>query len=112
MRSSSPSSPVPRICCWREQRAGPFYNRWTRPPTWRMLNRTDPAELTEELKVSTVEKTRAITGREIGAANLLLTLDRIEGQVTPKWVRDIAGARPARPAADPKTALPKIPQAG
>ncbi len=52
--------------------------------------------------MSTVESPRAITGREIGAAKLLVTLDRIEGQVTPKWVRDIADARSARPATAPK----------
>lgn len=55
--------------------------------------------------MSTVESTRAITGREIGAAKLLVTLDRIEGQVTPKWVRDIAEAKSARSvAAAPRTA--------
>lgn len=54
--------------------------------------------------MSTVESTRAVTGREIGAAKLLVTLDRIEGQVTPKWVRDIADAKSARPVAAPRTA--------
>jgi len=48
--------------------------------------------------MSTAESTRVITGREIGAAKLLVTLDRIEGQVSPKWVRDIADTKsfPAR----------------
>lgn len=54
--------------------------------------------------MSTVESTRAITGREIGAAKLLVTLDRIEGQVTPKWVRDIADTKAARTATAPRTA--------
>ena len=52
---------------------------------------------------STREPIQAITGREVGAAQLLLTLDRIEGQVTPQWVRDIAGTGPARTTA-PRTA--------
>ena len=55
--------------------------------------------------MSTVESTRAVTGREIGAAKLLVTLDRIEGQVTPKWVRDIADAKSVKPVVAPKTAV-------
>lgn len=54
--------------------------------------------------MSTAESTQVITGREIGAAKLLVTLDRIEGQVTPKWVRDIADTKSVQPAAAPKTA--------
>ncbi len=54
--------------------------------------------------MSTTESTRAVTGREIGAAKLLVTLDRIEGQTTPKWVRDIADAKSIKPAVAPRTA--------
>lgn len=54
--------------------------------------------------MSTTESTRTVTGREIGAAKLLVTLDRIEGQTTPKWVRDIADAKSIRPAVAPRTA--------
>ena len=70
----------------------------------RILNPMSPTDLSEELQVSTVESTRAITGREIGAAKLLVTLDRIEGQVTPGWVRQIAEGKSAPPARAPKTA--------
>ena len=52
---------------------------------------------------ATAQPLRGFTGREIGAAKLLVTLDRIEGQVTPKWVRDIADAQPSRPPASPET---------
>lgn len=33
---------------------------------------------------ATAEPLRGITGREVGAAKLLVTLDHIEGQVTPE----------------------------
>lgn len=46
---------------------------------------------------------RTVTGREVSAAKLLVTLDRIEGQVTPKWVRDIADAKSVQPASAPRT---------
>ena len=46
---------------------------------------------------------RGFTGREVGAAKLLVTLNHIEGRVTPKWVRDIDDATPIRPAAGPET---------
>ena len=52
---------------------------------------------------ATAEALRGFTGREVGAAKLLVTLDHIEGRVTPKWVRDIADATPIRPAARPET---------
>lgn len=52
---------------------------------------------------ATAEPLRGFTGREVGAAKLLVTLDRIEGQVTPKWVRDIADAQPSRNPASPET---------
>ncbi len=44
-----------------------------------------------------------MTGREVGAAKLLVRLDRIEGQVTPV-VRDIADAKSVQPATAPGTA--------
>ncbi len=59
--------------------------------------------------MSTAESTRVITGREIGAAKLLVTLDRIEGQVTPKWVRDIADTKSVQPAVAPKPNLRRFP---
>ncbi len=42
---------------------------------------------------TSVEHARVITDREIGAAELQVTLDQIEGRTTPQWVRDLANVR-------------------
>ncbi len=39
--------------------------------------------------------TRPITGREIGAAQLRVTLDEIRGDETPQWIKDLARSRTA-----------------
>lgn len=70
----------------------------------RILNGTDQTDLREELDMTATAAPRTVTGREVGAAKLLVTLDRIEGQITPKWVRDIADAKSVQPAATPRTA--------
>ena len=69
-----------------------------------ILDGTDPTATSQELDMhATAEPLRGFTGREVGAAKLLVTLDHIEGRVTPKWVHAIAGATPIRPAAGPGT---------
>lgn len=61
---------------------------------------------------ATAEPFRGFTGREVGAAKLLVTLDQIEGRVTPNWVRDIADVNPIRqtllgPRPSPEPILPR-----
>ena len=54
---------------------------------------------------ATVDQHRVITDREIGAAELQVTLDQIEGRTTPQWVRDLAKVRLTRaPVAIPRPA--------
>ena len=45
---------------------------------------------------TTVDQAHVITDREIGAAELQVTLDQIEGRTTPQWVRDLANVRLTR----------------
>jgi uncharacterized damage-inducible protein DinB len=42
------------------------------------------------------ETARVITDREIGAAELQVTLDQLEGRTTPAWIRDLAKVRLTR----------------
>ena len=42
---------------------------------------------------TTAETAHVITDREIGAAELQVTLDQLEGRTTPEWVRDLANVR-------------------
>ncbi len=38
---------------------------------------------------TTAETAHVITDREIGAAELQVTLDQLEGRTTPEWIREI-----------------------
>lgn len=54
---------------------------------------------------TTAAAAQVITDREIGAAELQVTLDQLEGRPTPKWVRDLANVRLQRtPIAVPRPA--------
>ena len=45
---------------------------------------------------TTAETAHVITDREIGAAELQVTLDQLEGRTTPEWIRDLAKVRLTR----------------
>ncbi len=45
---------------------------------------------------TTAETAHVITDREIGAAELQVTLDQLEGRTTPAWIRELAKVRLTR----------------
>ena len=47
----------------------------------------------EETAMTATASTRPITEREIGAAQLRVTLDEIRGDETPQWIQDLARSR-------------------